>query len=54
MCENVIGSENLVSMSGNDFTKTVNFWEAIGKKIELSMNAEISEESADFSEIEQK
>lgn len=32
LCENVIGQENIVSMSGNDFARAADFWGAIGKK----------------------
>lgn len=54
LCENVIGLENMVSMSGNDFSKERDFWSGIGKKIGISMTAKISEETAAFSESEQK
>lgn len=54
LCERVIGRESMVSMSGNDFARTSDFWEMLGKKVGLSMNAEISEQQSDLSEIEQK
>lgn len=54
LCERVIGPERLISMSGNDFSKTSDFWEALGKKAGLSMNAEISEERANLSQLEQR
>lgn len=54
LCEGVIGQNNIVSMSGNDFAKEYDFWSGIGKKIGLSMTAEISEENAAFSDNEQK
>lgn len=54
LCENVIGSEHMVSMSGNDFSKEHDFWSGIGKKIGISMTAKISEETAAFSASEQK
>lgn len=54
LCENVIGLENMVSMSGNDFSKERDFWSGIGKKIGISMMAKISEETAAFSKSEQK
>lgn len=54
LCENVIGQANMVSMSGNDFSKENDFWSGIGRKVGLSMAAEISEESAAFSGNEQK
>lgn len=54
LCEKVIGQVNMVSMSGNDFSKEHDFWTGIGRKVGISMEAEISEESAAFSESEQK
>lgn len=54
LCENVIGQENMISMSGNDFSKEHDFWAGISKKIGISMTAEISEESAAFSNDEQR
>lgn len=54
LCEKVIGLDNMVSMSGNDFSKEHDFWSGIGKKIGISMTAKISEKSAAFSESEQK
>lgn len=54
LCENVIGLEHMVSMSGNDFSKESDFWSGIGKKVGISMLAKISEETAAFSGSEQK
>lgn len=54
LCENVIGLENMISMSGNDFSKEQDFWSGIGKKIGISMTAKISEETAAFSDSEQR
>ena len=54
LCENVIGQENIVSMSGNDFARAADFWGAIGNKTGLSMSAQISEENMDLSENEQR
>lgn len=54
LCERVIGTANMVCMSGNDFSKEHDFWSGIGKKVGISMKAEISEESAAFSDSEQK
>lgn len=54
LCERVIGQEHIVSMSGNDFAKKIDFWEMLGKKVGLSMNAEISEQQSDVSKMEQK
>lgn len=54
LCERVIGPERMVSMSGNDFSKASDFWETLGKKVGLSMNAEISEEMANLSQLEQR
>lgn len=31
LCENVIGQENIVSMSGNDFARAADFWGQSGK-----------------------
>ena len=44
LCERVIGRERMVSMTGNDFARTFDFWEMLGKKAGLSMNAEVSEQ----------
>ena len=49
LCENVIGQEHMISMSGNDFSKERDFWSGIAKKAGISMSAEISEENADIS-----
>lgn len=54
LCENVIGKEKMVPMSGNDFAKENDFWTAVGKKVGLSMNAEVSRRNADFSESEER
>ena len=54
LCEKVIGAENMISMSGNDFSKEKDFWSGIGKKVGISMEAAVSEENAAFSESEQK
>lgn len=54
LCENVVGLDRMVSMSGNDFTKTPDFWAGIGKKIGISMSAEVREEHADTFQYEQK
>ena len=54
LCEKVIGAANMICMSGNDFSKEKDFWSGIGKKVGISMEAAVSEESAAFSEIEQK
>lgn len=54
LCENVIGRENMVSMSGNDFSKEYDFWSGIAKKIGISMTAKISEETASLSGSEQR
>ena len=54
LCENVIGADNMICMSGNDFVKERDFWSGIGKKAGISMEAEISERSDVFSENEKK
>ena len=54
LCENVIGQDRMVSMSGNDFAREVDFWAGIGRKVGISMSAEISEESTDRSAYEQR
>lgn len=54
LCENVIGRQNMVSMSGNDFSKEHDFWSGVGKKIGISMTATISEETAAASDSEQR
>ena len=41
-------------MSGNDFVRESDFWNRIGKKIGISMDAEVSETNADFSSNEQR
>ncbi len=52
LCENVIGREHMVSMSGNDFSKEHDFWTGIGKKTGISMTARISQETTDISDSE--
>ncbi len=54
LCENVIGRSNMVSMSGNDFSKEHDFWSGIGKKIGVSMTAKISQETSSCSDSEQR
>lgn len=54
LCENVIGTENMVCMSGNDFAKNPDFWSGIGKKAGISMEAEISERSSVFTTAEDR
>lgn len=54
LCENVIGADNMICMSGNDFVKERDFWSGIGKKAGISMEAEISERRGVFSENENK
>lgn len=54
LCEKVIGRKNMIPMSGNDFAKEHDFWFAIGKKVGLSMKAQISEQNSDFSANEQR
>jgi hypothetical protein len=54
LCERVIGQKNMISMSGNDFSKEHDFWSGLGKKIGIPMTAEISEENSAFSENEQR
>lgn len=54
LCENVIGADNMICMSGNDFVKEKDFWSGIGKKAGISMEAEISEQNGVFTENENK
>lgn len=54
LCENVIGADNMICMSGNDFVKEKDFWSGIGKKAGISMEAEISEQNSVSSENENK
>ena len=54
LCENVIGADNMICMSGNDFVKERDFWSGIGKKAGISMEADISERCGVFSENENK
>lgn len=54
LCERVIGIENMIAMSGSDFARQPDFWMCIGRKIGISMEAEISETNADFSSNEQR
>lgn len=54
LCENVIGRKNMISMSGNDFSKEHDFWTGIGKKIGISMTAKISQETSAISDSEQR
>jgi len=54
LCERVIGQERIVSMSGNDFAKASDFWEILGRKVGLSMDAQVSEQQSDLSKMEQK
>lgn len=54
LCERVIGTDRIVAMSGNDFVRETDFWDRIGKKAGISMDAEISETNAEFSSNEQR
>lgn len=48
LCEKVIGPERIIAMSGDDFSKSNNFWQSVGKKIGLSQSSSYSEESEDY------
>lgn len=54
LCEKVIGSECMVSMSGNDFTKTNDFWQGVGKKIGFAVSASFSDGTEGYNEVEKK
>lgn len=54
LCERVIQPVNMVCMSGNDFSLEHDFWSGIARKVGISMEAEISEESTVFSGSQQK
>ena len=54
LCEKLLGQDRMISMSGNDFAKTPDFWTGIGKKIGISLSAEVREEHADTFQNEQK
>lgn len=41
LCEAVIGIENLVSMTGNDFKGAEDFWAVIARKVELPLSGEV-------------
>lgn len=43
----------MVCMTGNDLSKEQDFWSGVGKKIGISMMAEVSEQIAAISDIEQ-
>lgn len=45
LCDKVIGTDNIVSLTGNDFRKSDDFWGVIAKKIGLPMSGEITETS---------
>lgn len=54
LCEKLLGQDRMISMSGNDFAKAPDFWTGIGKKIGISLSAEVREEHADTFQNEQK
>lgn len=41
LCDRVIGTQNIISMSGNDFVKEEDFWEAVGKRAGIPMRGDI-------------
>jgi hypothetical protein len=45
LCEKVINTENIVSLSGNDFHASDEFWSVVAKKIGMSMAGEIIEQT---------
>jgi len=46
LCDKVIGSNNIVSLTGNDFRKSDDFWSVIAKKIDMPMSGEVIESSS--------
>lgn len=54
LCERVIGQDNIISMTGNDFSKETDFWTGIKKKIGISTDAEVSESSSNMSSGEKR
>ncbi|MGL4738592.1 MAG: ATP-binding protein [Cellulosilyticaceae bacterium] len=45
LCDKVIGLETIISLSGNDFKRSRDFWDVIAMKIGLSMKGEFVEEN---------
>lgn len=46
LCDKVIGSHNIVSLTGNDFRNSKDFWSVVAKKIDLPMAGEFIESSS--------
>lgn len=46
LCENVVGKDHLVKMTGSDFSETFGFWDGIARKIELPTSGVVSEMNA--------
>lgn len=46
LCDKVIGRNNIVSLTGNDFKKSDDFWSIVAKKADISMIGEIAESSS--------
>lgn len=46
LCDKVIGSNNIVSLTGNDFRNSNDFWSVVAKKIDLPMSGEFIESSS--------
>lgn len=42
LCEKVIGIDNIVSLTGNDFRKSIDFWSIIANKVGLTLEGEYS------------
>lgn len=43
LCEKVIGLQNIISLSGNDFKKEDDFWNVVAKKVGISMSGEFTQ-----------
>lgn len=46
LCEKVIGIDNIISLNGNDFDKSGDFWEAIALKAGISMTGTVATTNA--------
>ena len=42
LCDKVIGIQNIINMSGNDFVNEADFWETVGRKAGIPMSGKVS------------
>lgn len=54
LCEAVIGTDKLVSMTGNDFKGETDFWGVVAKKVDIPLVGEVQDENSVFTTDEHR